>query len=60
MPAIKKEDEPTIIPLQVKEETKEDVNNNVSQVEQPYKDGDNVIVIPQEYRFKSPAKYSFK
>ena len=27
---------------------------------EPYKAEENIIVIPQEYKIKSPAKYSFK
>ena len=33
---------------------------NEIELTEPYKAEENVIVIPQEYKIKSPAKYSFK
>lgn len=53
-------EEPKIIPIQVKAEEKLDEIEKQARQEQPYQESTNVIVIPQEYKFKSPAKYSFK
>lgn len=55
---ITKKEEPNITPLQVKLEVGKIEETKV--LEDVYKEGSNTVVVTREFKFKSPAKYSFK
>ena len=53
-----KKEEPNITPLQVKLEVGKIEETKV--LEDVYKEGNSTVVVTREFKFKSPAKYSFK